>query len=462
MAGGARNDDRRHRALRAPRPAGGDLPDTVRGLRRAYETRWFDGAADLDAATDVPLSASSPSTGIDAVLRSSEAPNDIPGAAIPASPFWGWVGQDDRNDVYAVASDDGQAIQVTLSGEDGTDFDPTCTRRAPRASRPARSRRRRARTIRRPSTTLRHRAARTTSTFAPYSGDGDYSVNYSVVDYGAISGAATDAQGPLQNATVTAWRIAGNGSYVQMASVATDSTGSYMLTRLPAGDYVVGFSATLHLTTYFANSSKMWDATTVRVTENQVKSGVDQNLQPAGRIDGRLADGIGLGVANVSVYAYRVTQPYGYLSYETSTSSVIDGLYSLDGLPAGKYKLYFQDYVGSYAWTLVPGRRVLLARGPCHGDRRSGRRRRRRDAASRRYDLRYGDRPHHGRSRVWASRLTCTRTRTGGSTADTRTPVARTRSSICLPAGTPSPTPSTVSTSAVGIPARRAAPSPST
>ena len=312
-----------------------------------YESRWYNGVTDLAAATDILVSAGEPSMGINVVLRSAEAPNDVPGAAVPDSPFWGWVGQDDRDDVYSIALTAGQAIRISLSAPEATDFDlrlfsPSVTSIATSSPVAASTRTYYPETI--------DYVALQSGAFhldvRSYSGDGDYSIRYTVVDAGSISGSVTDAEGALGNATVSAWRIGGDGSSTLIASATTDSAGSYLLTGLPGGAYVVRFSATLHLTEYWLDSSQEWNATRIQVEEGLVTSGIDARLEPAGRIEGRVVDGNGLGVNNVSVYAYR-----DGVYYENSATSVIDGIYSLDALPAGTYKLYFVDYYGDYAWT---------------------------------------------------------------------------------------------------------------
>jgi 5-hydroxyisourate hydrolase-like protein (transthyretin family) len=177
----------------------------------------------------------------------------------------------------------------------------------------------------------------------------------------SISGVVTDAGGKLlKNVTVIALHRAPRLSsvdifprYVEVGRSMTDSDGAYRITRLPAGEYVVGFRSPDYATEILRG---------VEVNESVLKSGIDATLGLRAVVRGIVSDPSGQPVSNIVVAAYPVPDslnssfgvvpdslPGLAITEVISTSTDISGKYELKGLDYGNidwaYDLQFTDSV---------------------------------------------------------------------------------------------------------------------
>ncbi|MBC7590211.1 MAG: carboxypeptidase regulatory-like domain-containing protein, partial [Salinibacterium sp.] len=137
---------------------------------------------------------------------------------------------------------------------------------------------------------------------------------------------------PLENVTVFASSVAdGAGA----GPVATDADGNYSITGLAAGSYSLQFAATADGLN-FANRYL-----SVTVVAGQSLGGQNVSLDPAATVSGTvsLANSPGTKLADINVSASPSNAGggggYGYATTDT------DGNYSVTGLAAGTYTIYF-------------------------------------------------------------------------------------------------------------------------
>src|SRR6202035_4334540 len=129
-----------------------------------------------------------------------------------------------------------------------------------------------------------------------------------------------------------------SGGYVSNVSTAAD--GSFTLTGLPTGTYILYFSASGHLDQYYNNEGSLSSADQISVTSGSPTSGIDAELVPYGAIAGTVTDAsTGHPLPYVEVYAYNSSGQVVQSVYTSST-----GAYTLSNLPPGTYALYFYDY----------------------------------------------------------------------------------------------------------------------
>jgi len=177
------------------------------------------------------------------------------------------------------------------------------------------------------------------------------SINAALDAYGHIAGTVTawDGTTPAAHVQVTAYRYTG-GSWQSVNYDYTDSAGQYDIGRLTAGTYRIGFSDYNYynyLPEYYDNKPDIAGATDVAVALNATTSGINAALDGYGHITGKVtaADGT-TSAANVQVTAYRLSGG----SWQSVRSDYTDseGLYDINGLTAGTYRVGFQDYYGNY------------------------------------------------------------------------------------------------------------------
>ncbi|MEM9292525.1 MAG: carboxypeptidase-like regulatory domain-containing protein [Acidobacteriota bacterium] len=162
---------------------------------------------------------------------------------------------------------------------------------------------------------------------------------------GSISGTVLlgdDAAGgggdlPLFGARISATTLTGDS--VATAFSATD--GSYRLRNLPAGSYLVRFSAPggEAIAQTYDDAVNDTSATAVSVASNADTGGIDATLDPAGAISGTVSDAFGNAFSLLTVTAYAlvdgVWEPVGSTSELNATS------YRLGPLPVGTYRVAF-------------------------------------------------------------------------------------------------------------------------
>jgi protocatechuate 3,4-dioxygenase beta subunit len=194
-------------------------------------------------------------------------------------------------------------------------------------------------------------------------GDQDGSLDVSMGEGGTITGTITAAVGgaPLQNICVSAQT---NESGFGGQPTAAD--GSYSITGLPAGSYVLQFTdcgTTNYASQYYSATSpdhgttSYFDASAVTVSAGATRSGINSALSEGGSISGTIteANSPTTPLANICVFADSSDSGYG------GQVSAPDGTYSLTGIPAGSYKIQFyncgtSNYAGDfYSSTSVTG-----------------------------------------------------------------------------------------------------------
>lgn len=164
---------------------------------------------------------------------------------------------------------------------------------------------------------------------------------------GSISGIVTDGVNPLQNASVQVYDSF--SSYI--ADAITDSQGRYTVMDVSPGFYKVLFDGRKYIgppgyISEWYNDVSEFDflgATGVAVVFGAVTVNINASLSQGGGITGRITDGLN-PIQNVSVYAYDAATS----TFITSAPSDNSGAYSLVGLSAGSYKVYFEGDKAGY------------------------------------------------------------------------------------------------------------------
>lgn len=186
---------------------------------------------------------------------------------------------------------------------------------------------------------------------------------------GTIRGAVTQSDGvtPISGINVRLYQEvpAPWGSYFTSVGTAayTDSSGNYSLNGLAAGNYRVQFTdwnGNYAQETYDNLSETPYSTgTVISVSNVSTSSGINASLDVAARIEGTVTESIGgAPIQNIQVTAYRWNGS-GFDSL-SSDSSDINGAYSIGGLPAGLYRVQFEDTFGNLyvteTYNNVPGR----------------------------------------------------------------------------------------------------------
>ncbi|RYB94344.1 hypothetical protein EUA93_08295 [Nocardioides oleivorans] len=173
---------------------------------------------------------------------------------------------------------------------------------------------------------------------------------------GQITGVVESSAGPLADASVGVYAevsLPGGGTdwdYVDGAS--TNDLGSYEVEGLEAGSYLVDFSADGYQTEYFDDAATIDDAALVEVEGGEATPDIDAVLAEDATISGTVtgAEGQPLPGTYVIAYADRDFQDPADI-----TQADTDGGYTLDGLRAAGYVVYFsyeddstQTYLDEY------------------------------------------------------------------------------------------------------------------
>jgi len=171
-------------------------------------------------------------------------------------------------------------------------------------------------------------------------------INFSLALGGKITGVVTrDSDGkPIEGYLVYAnHNLPGPEGY---HSARTESDGTYALTGLPTGTYIIstGGSETDYVWEYYNNTYNYSDAAPVSVTVPQTISNINFSLAPGGTITGTVTqESDGQPIVGLSVWAYNSTGGYGW----ADTAS--DGTYAITGLPAGAYTVRAGSYPPGFA-----------------------------------------------------------------------------------------------------------------
>jgi hypothetical protein len=158
---------------------------------------------------------------------------------------------------------------------------------------------------------------------------------------GSITGTVTAESGePLGEVEVCAEAV--DKSHFKCAT--TSSEGTYEIPGLTPGDYNVGFWTTRNYVVQFWRDKPTWGtATTVPVAAEQPTSGIDAMLEVGATISGTItAAATGAPVEKVEACAKRAepdTAPK--LELEGCAKTNAAGEYTIDGLVAGQWSIYF-------------------------------------------------------------------------------------------------------------------------
>ena len=168
--------------------------------------------------------------------------------------------------------------------------------------------------------------------------------------FGSISGTVTGSEEgnpALGGITVTVY----NSSDQQVGSDATDENGNYEVGNLPTGNYKVHFGGNSnHLAEYYNDKSSLASADLVQVTIPN-STDVDAVLTEAyGSISGTVTSvGSGNPVSNCNV---RIYNAYNNALVDDTVFTDSSGEYSITGLYAGEYKIWFRanDNINASEW----------------------------------------------------------------------------------------------------------------
>jgi len=183
---------------------------------------------------------------------------------------------------------------------------------------------------------------------------------------GDITGTVKNASSVgLANITVNAYASVdayNNGN--QAATTQTAANGSYDLSALPVGSYLVEFrddNTGDYVTQFYNNKATIDAATPVVVTVGNATPNIDAVLAVAGHITGTVTAQVGGdALANISVNVYASVDDYSNGNQAASTQTNPDGTYELGSLPVGSYLVEFprrQTMATTPRSTTTPNRR---------------------------------------------------------------------------------------------------------
>jgi hypothetical protein len=130
-----------------------------------------------------------------------------------------------------------------------------------------------------------------------------------------------------------------NVSNAYSKSTASNGSGVYTISGLPAGSYKIQFSGNAtYATQYYNNAINSNEATWVTVAEGGTASGIDLSLIPGTAIQGTITRAYdGEPASGISVCAMDAVTGMG--CFGSNSASDATGMYRVYGLPDGSYKL---------------------------------------------------------------------------------------------------------------------------
>ena len=162
---------------------------------------------------------------------------------------------------------------------------------------------------------------------------------------GTISGTVTNAttKAALQNIEACVSPVEGT-EYFYYPCVFTNASGEYTIPGLPTGSYVVSFSGDGqdYVTQYYNEKAAYSEANHVSVTAGSGKSGINAAMHEGGTIKGTVTNAATEAPIQ-NDYVCAESSEYTYSNCADSNSS---GEYTITGLGAGKYKVYFSSVSG--------------------------------------------------------------------------------------------------------------------
>jgi len=160
-------------------------------------------------------------------------------------------------------------------------------------------------------------------------------IDAQLVQGGAISGTVADSSGnPIFSAAVDIYDM--NNQYI--AGAGANSSGYYLSTTLPAGNYKIRFTppyGSVYLSEWYNDKGTFADADAIPVTAGQTTPGVDAQLLTGGSVTGTVTDISDNPIQNVNVCVYITSG-----SYKSALTNP-EGKYEVVGMATGNYKVYF-------------------------------------------------------------------------------------------------------------------------
>lgn len=171
--------------------------------------------------------------------------------------------------------------------------------------------------------------------------------NATLHEGGTLSGTVTDGTDPLYG-EIGIYTV--NGDYVAGTETDDESGGAYITQPLPAGQYLLEFSADGYADEYWNDATTLATATPVTVSsagDVSVGTTVLTALPdvPAGTasVSGVVTDSAGVPLEDIDVY---ILSKHGFVAEPTQTD--VDGNYTFAGLSAGSYTVAFGVFSEKY------------------------------------------------------------------------------------------------------------------
>ena len=162
---------------------------------------------------------------------------------------------------------------------------------------------------------------------------------------GIVSGTVTiSGGGPIAGLSVIA-QDSNNGQF--RGGTQTQSDGSYVIRAVAAGNHLVRVSAsgTPYATEWYRDAYTTAAATPVVVLAGEERLEVDFALEAGGSISGTVRDVADNPIAGVRVYV----NEYDTNSWLGDAQTLSDGAFTVDGLPAGSYRVHVDTTGTSFA-----------------------------------------------------------------------------------------------------------------
>lgn len=170
--------------------------------------------------------------------------------------------------------------------------------------------------------------------------------NATLVEGAHITGTVTgEGDEPLADIEVTAYEWNATDKWWEDVAYAyTDPNGMYDLAGLPTGTYRLGFSDYIgasHAQEYWDDSASLEGAADIAVVAPATVAAHDAQLAVAGGISGTVTVPTGSDLTHVWVAAYESVG--GQWEYVRGAYVERDGTYTVGALPAGTYRVGFED-----------------------------------------------------------------------------------------------------------------------
>jgi hypothetical protein len=169
------------------------------------------------------------------------------------------------------------------------------------------------------------------------------SINGALIEAGKIIGKITAAasKAALAEASVCAYSV--SSEYYDEECTTTNSSGEYLLTGLPTGEYRLYFFDSGYVSQYYNNTTNYSEATAVATTNTHTTTGINAALELGAKITGTVTDAVTkAALPDVEVCAFVASGESVECTY-TGTS----GQYQLEDLRGGEYRIGFSPFVES-------------------------------------------------------------------------------------------------------------------